>query len=182
MNVLPVGINLDQVEPWFQDEARIGEQGTITRLWAPKGTRPRALKQGQFTAAYFFAAVSPANERYAAVVLPNVDTDAMQVHLEEISKQVSPGKHAVLIVDRAGWHRSKGLITPQNISLLYLPPYSPELNPVEQIWAYLRQHNFANRAFDGYEDILKVCTSAWQEFTGSVGRIASLCTRKWAQC
>ncbi len=115
-------------------------------------------------------------------MLPHADTDAMQIHLDEISKQVSPEKHAVLIVDRAGWHRSKGLMLPHNISLLYLPPYSPELNPVEQIWEYLRQHNFANRVFNGYEDILNACAIAWQAFIGCIGRISSLCTREWAKC
>lgn len=104
----------------------------------------------------------------------------MQIHLDEISKKVTFKKHAVLVVDRAGWHRAKGLKIPQNISLLYLPPYSPELNPIEQIWAYLRQHYFANRAFNGYADILNVCADVWQEFAATPGLISSLCSRKWA--
>lgn len=177
---MPQNIAPQQVEIWFQDEARIGEQGTTTRLWAVKGSRPRALKQGQFTSAYIFAAVAPASSRHAAVILPAVNTEAMQIHLDEISKQVSEGKHAVLVVDRAGWHKAKDLKMPLNISLLYLPPYSPELNPVEQIWDYLRQHFFANRAFNGYEDIIDACVEAWQEFVATTGLIKSMCSRVWA--
>lgn len=179
---MPSAVNVEDIEIWFQDEARIGEQGTITRMWAERGTRPRALKQGQFTSAYFFAAVSPLTGNHAAVILPTVNTSAMQIHLNEITKKVAPKKHAVLVVDRAGWHRAKGLKIPNNISLLYLPPYSPELNPVEQIWEYLRQHYFANRAFDGYADILDVCVDAWQQFTEVGGIISSICTRQWARC
>lgn len=123
--------------------------------------------------------MSPISGNHAAVILPAVNTDAMQIHLDEISKKVSPEKHAVLVVDRAGWHRAKGLKIPQNISLLYLPPYSPELNPVEQIWAYLRQHYFANRAFNGYIDILDVCVNAWEAFTATPDLISSICYRKW---
>lgn len=175
-------MTLDNVELWFQDEARIGQQNTITRLWAPCGTRPRAIRQGAFLFTYFFAAVCPMAQKHAAVILPNVGSTALEIHLAEISKQIAPGKYAVVIMDRAGWHRSKKIKIPSNISILLLPPYSPELNPVEQIWSYLRQRELANRAFHGYEGIVKACCKAWNFFIAQPNIISSLCSRSWAIC
>jgi hypothetical protein len=129
--VLPEGVSFDQVEIWFQDEARVGQRGTLTRLWASKGTRPRVVQQQQFTAVYVFGAVCPAEDKAYALVLPEANTQAMQHHLDGIAQVVETGKHAVVVIDRAGWHMSKQLKCPGNLSLLPLPAYSPELNPVE---------------------------------------------------
>lgn len=175
-------VAIKDIEIWFQDEARFGQQGTITRMWAPKGTRPRAIRQGQFLSAHFFAAICPATSKHAALVLPRVGSDAMQLHLDEISKNVTPGKHAVLIMDRASWHTTGQLVVPKNISFLFLPPYSPELNPIEQVWSYLRQHWLSNRAFDDFDAILDACTNAWQIFIAQSELIQSICTRSWANC
>jgi transposase len=105
----------------------------------------------------------------------------MNLHLEEISSQVTQGSHAVLLLDRAGWHRTGGkLQVPNNISLLYLPPYSPELNPVENIWQFLRQNHLSNRVFRTYDDIIEACSSAWNALLEEKNRIASITTRDWA--
>jgi transposase len=114
-------------------------------------------------------------------VLPYANTEAMNLHLAEISKQVAPGAHAVVTLDGAGWHQSGGqLRVPANISLLLLPPYSPELNPQENIWQYLRQNYLANRVFDSYEAIVDACCEAWNSLAAQVGSIASIATREWA--
>ena len=135
-------------EPSCKDESRIGQKGELTRQWARRGSRPRQPKDQRHTAAYLFAAVCPASERTAALVLPYVDTAAMNLHLAEISAQVAADAHAVVILDQAGWHGARALRVPDNISLLPLPPYSPELNPVENLWQFLK-HNFLNaRIFD----------------------------------
>jgi hypothetical protein len=133
------------LEVWFQDEARVGQQGTLTRLWARKGTRPRAPKDCRYAWAYIFGAVCPARATGAALVMPHANTEAMNAHLAEISLHVTSGAHAILVLDGAGWHNSRSLVVPENITLLPLPPYSPELNPVENLWQYLRQNNLANR-------------------------------------
>lgn len=89
----------------------------------------------------------------------------MSHHLAEISTQVAPGAHAVLICDGAGWHQKGDRLTqPKNISLLPLPPYSPELNPMENVWSFLRQNMLCARVWDGYDDILKACKAAWNWF------------------
>ncbi|MGK5593727.1 MAG: IS630 family transposase [Parachlamydiaceae bacterium] len=127
-------MSLENVEIWFQDEARVGQRGTVTRVWAIKGTRPRAIRQQQFEYAYIFGAVCPERDVGVGLVLPSVNSHAMKVHLQHISAQVSEGKHAVIILDRAAWHTTRKVKEFENITLLSLPVVSPELNPVEQLW------------------------------------------------
>lgn len=165
---------------WFQDEARVGQQGTTTRLWATKGTRPRALKQLGFESAYMFGSVCPSKGIAEGIVMPKVNTEAMNKHVALLASRLQPDEHAVLVCDRASWHRSKSLQVPDNITLLLLPPYSPELNPVEQVWQSLRQGFWANRVFSDYEDIVESICAAWNIFAKDTKRVSSLCSRKWA--
>jgi len=110
-------------EVWFMDEARVGQQGTLTRVWAPRGTCPRALRDHRRNSVHLFGAVCPERGIGAAVVLPHVNVEAMNIHLAEISRSVTHGAHAVLVLDQAGWHTSPKLHVPENISLLPLPAY-----------------------------------------------------------
>ena len=169
------------IEIWFQDEARVGQKGTLTRLWARKGTRPRAVRDTRYEWAYLFGAVCPARAAGAAIVMPYANTEAMNKHLEEISKAVSPGAHAVLVHDGAGWHSSSELAVPANITPITLPPYSPELNPVENLWEYLRKNKLANRLYETYEDIVEVCCEAWNALMATPDCVASITQRSWAK-
>ena len=171
---------MDQVEIWFQDEARVGQRGTVTRVWAPKGTRPRVVRQQQFEAAYVFGAVCPSDDKASALVMPQANTESMQHHLNSIAASVAPGKHAVLITDRAAWHLTEKLNCPDNLSILPLPPYSQKLNPVEQVWQQLRQSHWANRCFKNYDDIIDVSCLAWNHFADRPDAVRNLCTRQWA--
>jgi hypothetical protein len=144
----------------------------LTRVWAERGSRPRAPRDQRYDWAYLFGAVCPTRDTGAALVLPVADGEAMNLHLAEISRNVMPGSHAVVLLDAAGWHQTEGkLNVPDNISLLKLPPYSPELNPVENIWQYLRQNKLSNRVFDSYEAIVDACCDAWNALTDEPGRI-----------
>ncbi len=163
------------------DEARVGQQGTLTRVWAPRGTRPRALRDHRRTSAYLFGAVCPERGTGAAVVLPHVNVDAMTIHLAEISRSVTTGAHALLVLDQAGWHTSLKLRVPENISLLPLPPYAPELNPVEQIWAYLRANFLSHRVWNSYDAIVDACCDAWNKLMSTPERLASITRRIWAK-
>lgn len=115
-----------------------------------------------------------------ALVMPKANSEGMQQHLDVIAAAVTPGKHAVLVVDRAAWHVTAKLQVPANLSILPLPPYSPELNPVEQIGQQLRQSDCANRCFKNYDDIVEVYCQAWNRFTKQSDIIRTLCSRKWA--
>ena len=125
------------VQVWFQDEARFGQQGTLTHVWARRGTRPQAIKQTEYDWIYMYGAVNPRNGDSVALLAPTVNTLVMNHHLRMIGEQVGPGVHVVLVLDQAGWHRSNGLTIPKNVTLLPLPPYSPEFNAIE--FCYLDQ-------------------------------------------
>jgi transposase len=144
-------------------------------VWAERGSRPRAPRDQRYDWAYLFGAVCPARDAGAALVLPGADSEAMNLHLAEISRNVTPGSHAVVLLDGAGWHQTGGkLELPENISLLKLPAYSPELNPVENIWEYLRQNRLSNRVFESYDAIVDACCDAWNALTAEPGRIQSI--------
>jgi transposase len=163
----------ERLRVFFMDEARFGQQGTTTRMWAPKGSRPTAVKQTRYEWLYLFAAVEPATGVSVALQAPSINTGTMSVFLQMLASELGPKDHAVLIMDQAGWHRARKLKTPTNIWILFLPPYSPELNPVERLWAYLRSHYLANRTFDNYQHLLDAGAEAWQLLTPQV--LQSVC-------
>lgn len=171
----------------------MGQKNGLVYQWAKKGTRPRQPKDQRYASCYIFGAVCPARDVGAALVMPYADTEAMQKHLDEISKNVSPKAHAVILMDGAGWHKSSDLNTPKNISLMIIPPYSPELNPpsrackhallavVENIWQFLRQTYLSNQVFEDYDKIADACCKAWNRLVKEAGRIKSIASRKWAR-
>ena len=114
-------------------------------------------------------------------MLPYANTEAMNRHLAEISRHVRPGAHAVLVLDGAGWHGAAALMTPENMTLLPLPPYSPELNPVENVWQYLRQNQLSLRVWDDYAAIVDTCCQAWNALVAMPDRLASITRREWAK-
>ncbi len=173
---LPAGTD---VEVWFQDEARVGQKTKITRRWAKRGTRPSAPKDQRTKSAYLFGAICPKRGVGAGLVLPRCDTRAMQWHLDEIASQVTPGAHAVLIVDQAGWHTTETLDIPANITLFPLPPRSPELNPVENIWQFIGENWLSNRIFSSYQQILDLCCEVWNKLVEQPWKIMSIGLRKW---
>lgn len=114
-------------------------------------------------------------------MLPTVNTELMTLHLAEISLTVAPGAHAVLVLDCAGWHQAGGrLIVPHNITLMPLPPYAPELNPVENVWEFLRANLLSHRIWDSIDDIVEACCNAWNSLIKTPHRITSIATRTWA--
>jgi hypothetical protein len=162
-------------------DARIGQKNRLTRRWARRGIRPRAPHDQRTAWAYLFGAICPAEGKGAGLVMPFCDTAAMQEHLTEISAMVAQGAHAVLVLDQAGWHFSKDLLVPANITLLPLPPRSPELNPVENVWQFLRHNHLSNRVFKGYDDIVAHCCDAWNGLMDQPSRIRSIGRRAWVE-
>ena len=168
------------IEIWFADEARIGQKNRITRRWARRGTRPAAASDQRTASTDIFGAICPALGKGAALVLPRCNTAAMNLHLAEITQAVAPGAHAVLLVDQAGWHLSHRLVIPQNITSVALPPNCPELNPVENIWRFMRANWLSNRIFQSYENILDHCCDAWNRLVDQPWTIMSIGLRQWA--
>ena len=176
MNTLAPGT---PIEVWFQDEMRVGQKNSLVYQWAKRGSRPRQPKDQRYENAYVFGAVCPGRDTGVALIMPQADTAAMRAHLEAISHAVAPGAHALLILDKAGWHTTGKLHIPDNITLVPLPPYSPELNAAENIWQYLRQTYLANRVFADYTAILDACQDAWLKLLAETGRITSIAQRDW---
>ncbi len=112
--------------------------------------------------------------------MPRCNLAAMALHLAEIAFHVAPGAHAVLLLDRAGWHASGTLDVPENITLLPLPPKCPELNPVENVWQFMRDNWLSNRIFQSYDDIVDHACHAWNRPVDQPWRIMSLGLRQWA--
>ncbi len=158
---------------FVMDEARLGQQGTLTRVWARRGSRPSAAKQTRYEWVYLYAAVEPATGESVALLAPNVNAGTFNVFLSMLSADLKPGEFAVLILDGAGWHKAKAVRVPDNVVCLLLPPYSPELNPVENLWHYLRSHHLSNRAYDGYDHLLDSAGEAWRQLTPDV--LKSVC-------
>ena len=176
---IPANIPHKDLEFWFQDESRIGQKGTISRHWVPKGTRPRAIRQQQHLSAYIFGAVCPEKEKSAALILPECNMAMMKLHLEEIEKLLEPGKHIVLLLDQASWHTSHNLQSSPRITLLPIPPYSPELNPMEQVWQWLKHVCLSNRVFKDFDEIVDATADAWNRFLKECS-VKTMCYRSWA--
>lgn len=158
----------------------MGQKNKITRRWAPVGTRPTAPRDQRTASTYIFGAICPRHGKGAALVLPRCNIEAMNLHLAEIVTAIAPGAHAVLLVDQAGWHLSARLTVPSNITIVPLPPKCPELNPVENVWQFMRDNWLSNRIFASGEDLVGHCCDAWNKLIDQPWRIMSLGLRDWA--
>ena len=158
----------------------MGQKNGRVRLWAKKGSRPRLPADQRYENAYLFGAICPRRGKGAALMLPKANTQAMQMHLDEISRNVAAKAHAIVLMDRAGWHNTDKLKVPKNISIILLPSRSPELNPVENIWQYLRQNWLSNTVFEDYEAILDAGCNAWNRLIAEPQTITSIGMRDWA--
>ncbi len=133
----------------------------------------------RFTFAYIFAAVEPGTDNAFALVMPYADTAAMQAFLDRFSETIAEDDHAVMVLDQAGWHGSNSLAVPANITLVPLPAYSPELNPVERVWLYLKERFLSHRLLDDYDAIVNAACGAWNRLLAEAGRIRALCSYPW---
>jgi transposase len=165
----------DVIQVWHQDEARFGQQGTLTRVWARRGSRPRRRRQNGRESLYVLTATCASSGAAFGLVMPELNTAVVNQFLQEFSRQLAPGVRAVLLWDNAPYHVSGDLVVPANVSLIGLLPYSPELNPVENLWHYLRAHHWSNRVYADYEALLEAATEAWRQVCLDPEKIRSIC-------
>jgi putative transposase len=170
-----------ELRVFFEDEARFGTQGTITRVWAPKGSRPRAVRQNGREWLYVLMAVCLSTGSASALIMPELNTAVLNLFLEQFARELPKGVHAVLIWDGAGYHTSGDLVVPENVSLIQLPPYSPELNPVENLWHYLRAHHWSNREYEGYSGLESEAVRSLRIVCGDAENLKSICNTDYVQ-
>lgn len=160
---------------WFQDEARFGQQGTLTRKWAHKGSRPPAVRQTRYDYLYVLGAACPRTGQTVGLLSPHLNTDAVNAFFQQFAREVDPDVHVVMCWDQAGFHTAQKLKPPDNLTLIPLPPYCPELNPMENLWHYLRSHHWSNRAYHDYDDLRVSACHAWHSTCLNPDLIQSVC-------
>jgi len=169
------------IQTWHQDEARFGQQGTITRVWARRGSRPRRVRQNGRESLYVLTAVYALSGAAFGLIMPELNTAVVNLFLKEFARQLAPGVHAVLLWDNAGYHVSKGLVVPPNVSLIGLLPYSPELNPVENLWHYLRAHHWSHRVYLDYDALRDAAMESWRAVCLDPEKIRSVCAAPYLE-
>ena len=157
----------------FFDESRFGTHSKIGHGWFEIGSRTQIHISLGFKNFYVYSAVSNLNGFNFNLIMPNVDSQCMNVYLSELSKALH-GENIILVLDGAGWHRSVTLIIPDNIKLVYLPPYSPELNPVERLWAYMKYHLIRNRIYSSLSALEEAVLNFIRVLTNDV--VKSICS------
>jgi transposase len=177
--LLPAHVDIDSVQLWSQDETRVGQQGSLCRIWAKRGTRPRKVQQRQFLSTYIYGAANHETGQSFALILPYANTIAMNIFLQKLGTTIESGCHAAILIDNAGWHLSKELIIPANITLIPLPPYSPELNAMEQVWEWIKKHHLSNQCYESYEAILNHTSRGWNAFSDNLALVKSIMHRDW---
>ena len=163
----------------FQDEARIGQKGRVCRRWFTRGKRPPGLIDQRYTFAYIYGCVDAEADNAFALVLPEVNTHNMQVFVDEFAKTIKPDEHVALFIDGAGWHSASDLKFPDNITPMRLPPYAPEVNPIERVWEHLKEHFLWQHLLNDYDAIVSATCIAWNKLVADTGRIASLTWIPW---
>lgn len=162
----------------FQDEGRFGLLGSPRRCWAPKGTRPIVGARLERKYLYAFSAVSPHDGVLESLVLPWVSAETMSMFLAEVARR-HPDEFILMVMDQAGWHLAGSLVVPANMRLLFLPPYSPELNPVEHLWESIREDYFANHVFPDLDAVEDVLTNGLRALENDLARVQSMTGFEW---
>ncbi len=162
----------------FQDEGRFGLLGSPRRCWAPDGVRPVVGARLERKYLYAFSAVSPHDGVLDSLVLPWVSAETMSLFLAEVSRR-HPDEFVLMVMDQAGWHLAGALVVPANMRLIFLPPYSPELNPAEHLWEAIREECFANHVFSDLDAVEDALTRGLQRLESDPARVQSMTGFEW---
>ena len=151
----------------------------MCHIWWKRGERPPGLLDQRYVNAYIYAAIEPGTDNAFALILPDANGTAMQAFLEAFAKTIAADEHVALVLDGAGWHSGKALRVPASITLVPLPAYSPELNPVERVWLYLKERFLSMRLLNDYNAIATAASRAWRRLCRQTGRLTSLTSYPW---
>ena len=169
-----------RVRVYFQDESRFGQQGTTTDVWARRGSRPTAVRQTEYQYLWVLGAVCPETGHSDGLLSPQLNTKIVNLFLQQFSQTLAADEHAAMIWDGAGFHVSGELKVPANVTIIQLPAYSPELNPIENLWHYLKSHYWSNRAYADYDELEKAAIYAWQIAVLNPDLMKTVCAAPYA--
>jgi transposase len=169
------------VEVLLRDEAGFGWQGTTTHVLVKTGSRPRAVRQTEYEWLYVVGAGCPESGESVGLFSSTINSDVVNIFLKQFAEEISRDVHVLLLYDQACFHTSKMSKIPENMTIVPLPPYSPELNPVENLWHYLRSHYWANRIYAGYDALRLAAVDVWQKAALDKEKVKSVCFTKYAQ-
>ena len=178
MDAVAAGHPHQSLRLMFEDEARFGRMSDPIRCWAPLGCRPQVPTHRVRQYTHVFGSVSPQDGELISLILPHADTAAMSLFLAEVSRR-HPAEHLLMFLDRAGWHQAKALVVPTNITLEWLPPYSPQCNPQELLWREIRRDPFGNHDYDSMNRVELALLERLRELESSPARIQSLTHFDW---
>lgn len=163
---------------FYQDEARFGQQGTTTNVWAKTGSRPTAVRQTAYQYLWVLAAVCPETGAAEGLLAPRLNTRYVNEFLRQFSQRIPADEQVVMLWDGAGFHRSGELAMPANITPIQLPAYSPELNPIENLWHYLKSHHWSNRAYRDADELEEAAIHAWNHSVENRELMKTVCSAK----
>jgi transposase len=166
---------------YFQDESRFGQQGTTTNVWAQRGSRPTAVRQTEYQYLWVIGAVCPETGHAEGLLSPQLNTKIINTFLEQFSTTIPEDEQAVMIWDGAGFHTAKALRVPANVTLVQLPPYSPELNLIENLWHSLKSHYWSNRAYADYDALEDAAMTAWQTAVLDQNLMKTVCAAPYVE-
>jgi len=162
----------------FQDESRFGRISDLRRCWGPLPKRPEAGQQVIREFVYSIGAVCPGDGALSSLIMPWVDAEIMSLFLAHTAREFA-GDFCILFLDSAGWHIAKNLRVPRSMKLLYLPPYSPQLNPIEHIWDHIRENHFSNRVFSSLDDVENTLSAALKGLSAMPETVKSMTNFHW---
>lgn len=160
----------------FFDEARFGRISDISYCWCFEGYRPVVPSLCVREYMYVFGAVDPISGDSSFIIAPNCNTDWTNAFFDVVSNMF-PNDYIIMVGDNASWHKSKGLNLPNNMELMYIPAYTPEMNPTEQVWDEIREKDFKNRFFGSLKKVTQQLCESFANIPQSL--IKSLCGRNW---
>jgi len=166
---------------YFQDESRFGQQGTTTNVWAQQGSRPTAVRQTEYEYLWVLGAVCPETGHAEGLLSPQLNTKIVNEFLAQFARTIPNDEHAVMLWDGAGFHASKQLRVPENVTVVTLPAYSPELNPIENLWHYLKSHFWSNRAYDDYNALEQAAVDAWHKAALDADLMKTVCAAPYLE-
>jgi transposase len=158
----------EEVLVYFQDESRFGQKTISTGIWHLAGSRPEYKNENGFLNTWIFGAINIDTGDRFGLILPTLNSDNMQIFIDGFSKRLEKNRHAIMVLDGSRAHKNNKIIVPKNITLYFLPPYSPQLNPIEQIWLYLKKRYLSFKKYSLYEDLCAAGSTAWNKLSDEI--------------